>query len=97
MIPLVEEDEYHYKEFKFYEHCYFKCGTRTKYWHWRTNQPVCTSCAKKRRVPEIENAHQLINRQQKRSILVVYNDLCKPTTHTVLGFGFTLYYIFVNY
>ena len=52
MIPTVKEP----KEMEFFgiEDCYFKCGNKSRYWHWRTNQPVCNSCAKTRKVSEIE-------------------------------------------
>ena len=54
-IPLVKEP----KELEYLgiEFCYFKCGNRTKYWHWRTNQPICKKCAKNHKVSEIEKSH----------------------------------------
>lgn len=54
MIPLVEEPKEYFEETRVYENCYFKCGKKTKFWHWRTNQPVCKGCAKKHKVAEIE-------------------------------------------
>ena len=54
MIPTVPEPGHHYKEFRVYEDCYFKCGNKAKDWHWRTNQPVCKECAKTRKVGEIK-------------------------------------------
>jgi hypothetical protein len=57
MIPLVEEAKDLYKNLKVYEQCYFGCGNPTKFWHWRTNQPVCKECAKKHKVAEIEKCH----------------------------------------
>lgn len=52
-IPLVEETKDYVKEFGFYEKCYFKCGSPTKYWHVRTNQPICKECAKTHKVSEV--------------------------------------------
>ena len=52
-IPLLEEPERHFKEFGVYENCYFECGNKTKFWHWRTNQPVCKDCASKHKVSEL--------------------------------------------
>lgn len=54
MIPTVEEPKEHFEEFHIYEKCYFGCGRSTKFWHWRTNQPICKTCAKTRKVSEIE-------------------------------------------
>jgi hypothetical protein len=59
MIPLVEET----KEplsiglISVYENCYFGCGKKTKYWHWRTNQPICKDCAKTHKVSEVKKCH----------------------------------------
>lgn len=53
MIPLVEEPKDLFEEFRVYENCFFKCGNKTKFWHWRTNQPVCESCAKKHKVVDL--------------------------------------------
>jgi len=52
MIPFVEEPKEHFESFRVYENCYF-CPTKTKYWHWRTNQPICKRCAKERKVSEL--------------------------------------------
>lgn len=59
MIPIVKEPE----DFKIlfglrgvYEVCYF-CAKDTDYWHWRTNQPVCPSCAKTHKVAELPKCH----------------------------------------
>jgi hypothetical protein len=54
MIPLVEEPKEHFEEFRMYENCYFECGSKTKFWHWRTNQPICKECAKTHKVSEVE-------------------------------------------
>lgn len=51
-ISLVKESESLINNFGFYEKCYF-CKVNTNYWHWRTNQPVCKECAKKRKVHEL--------------------------------------------
>lgn len=56
MIPLVEEPKEHFKELGVYERCYFNCGNRTKFWHWRTNQPVCKRCAKTHKVSELKKS-----------------------------------------
>lgn len=56
MIPLVQEPEDFNIGFPIYECCYFKCGNKTKYWHLRTNQPVCKECSKKHKVSEIEKS-----------------------------------------
>jgi len=55
MIPLVKEE----KELEVWgiEKCYFKCGNNTRFWHWRTNQPICKECAKTHKVAEIEKCH----------------------------------------
>jgi hypothetical protein len=57
MIPLVEESKDLYKNFKVYEKCYFGCGKATKFWHWRTNQPICKECAKTHKVAEVAKCH----------------------------------------
>lgn len=57
MIPLVKEPEEHFNELGVYEQCYFNCGRSTKYWHWRTNQPVCKPCAKIHKVSEVKKSH----------------------------------------
>jgi hypothetical protein len=31
------------------------CGQRTRYWHRQTNNPVCSACAKRRKVSELKN------------------------------------------
>lgn len=57
MIPLVKEPESETRMWGVTEKCYFKCGNNTVHWHWRTNQPVCTNCAKKHKVSELPKAH----------------------------------------
>lgn len=57
MIPLVEENPDLYLNLRVYEYCYFECGSKTKFWHWRTNQPICKECAKKHKVVEVEKCH----------------------------------------
>lgn len=52
-IPLVEEPKEYLEEFGTLENCYFGCGSRTKFWHVRTNQPICKDCAKKHKVSEV--------------------------------------------
>lgn len=56
MIPLVEEPAEEHRIFGIYENCHF-CKTPTKYWHVRTNQPICKDCAKVRKVSEIPKCH----------------------------------------
>lgn len=58
MIPTVKESVETIKMWgKVIEKCYFKCGNSTRFWHWRTNQPICKSCAKTRKIHEIEKCH----------------------------------------
>ena len=57
MIPLVEEAKERFQESGVYEACYFCRKTLTKFWHWRTNQPVCKDCAKTHKVAELSKAH----------------------------------------
>lgn len=57
MIPLIEEPKEHFEELRVYENCYFECGNKTKFWHWRTNQPICKKCAKNRKVSEVKKCH----------------------------------------
>lgn len=52
MIPTVEEPKEYYEEFRTYEKCYF-CNDSTRFWHWRTNQPVCPKCSKVHKVAEL--------------------------------------------
>lgn len=54
MIPLVKEPEEHFHELGVYENCYFECGDKTAWWHWRTNQPICKACAKKNTVSDVK-------------------------------------------
>ena len=44
-IPLVQEGVDMISEFGMYEACVF-CDDKTEFWHVRTNNPVCKSCAK---------------------------------------------------
>jgi len=53
MIPLVEEPKEEYEQCGIYENCVF-CGKETKFWHWRTNQPVCKNCSKTHKVKELK-------------------------------------------
>ena len=52
MIPVVKEANKDFTFFNIYEHCYF-CSKETSTWHLRTNQPVCTECAKVHKVSEV--------------------------------------------
>ena len=69
MIPLVEEPQEEFNEVGVYEYCYFKCGKHTKYWHWRTNQPICKACAKKHKVSEVEKCTAKYKPPTKREYL----------------------------
>jgi hypothetical protein len=66
VIPLVEEPKEHFREFRVYEKCYFNCGNSTKYWHWRTNQPICKDCAKKHKVSEVKKSHPSFKVKNKK-------------------------------
>jgi hypothetical protein len=66
MIPLVEEPKILYQETRVYEKCYFGCGNETKFWHTRTNQPICKSCAKKHKVSEVEKCTPTYRPQTKK-------------------------------
>jgi hypothetical protein len=69
MIPLVEEPKDLFQGFHAYEFCYFKCGKRTKYWHTRTNQPVCKECAKVHKVAELPKSHPKYKVRTKKEYL----------------------------
>lgn len=57
MIPIEKEPDGLGNIFRhLYEHCYF-CDTPTKYWHIKTNQPVCQCCSKTHKVSELEKSH----------------------------------------
>jgi acetyl-CoA carboxylase beta subunit len=53
-IPVEKEGEELFTEFGIYEQCVF-CKQSTHYWHVRTNNAVCKSCAKKHKVSELHN------------------------------------------
>lgn len=65
MIPLVEEPKDLIKEFGVYEICCFGCGRKTKYWHDKTNQPVCKECAKIHKVSELKKSNKKYNPNTK--------------------------------
>jgi len=69
MIPLVEESKDLYQNLKVYEKCYFGCGKDTKFWHWRTNQPVCKDCAKIHKVSEIKKSHPKYKPKTKKEYM----------------------------
>jgi len=54
MIPTVEEGKELVTEFGVYEVCVF-CENQTRFWHVKTNNPVCKDCAKKHKVAELYN------------------------------------------
>ncbi len=68
MIPFVEEPKEHFEVFGFYENCFF-CPTPTKYWHWRTNQPICKKCSKERKVSELPKSSPLYKPCNKKEYL----------------------------
>lgn len=53
-IPTYEEDPDMYQHTGVYEVCVF-CRNPTKFWHKRTNNPVCKSCAKDHKVSELHD------------------------------------------
>lgn len=53
-IPIKQEPEEYFKEFRCYESCYF-CSEKTDMWHEKTNNPVCNKCCKKHKVSELPN------------------------------------------
>ena len=53
MIPLIEEPKDLIEEFRVYEDCHFKCGSKTKFWHTKTNTPICEDCGKTHNVSDI--------------------------------------------
>jgi ABC-type sugar transport system ATPase subunit len=69
MIPLVEQTKDLYQNLKVYENCYFGCGKSTKFWHCRTNQPICKECAKIHKVSEIEKCHPKYKSKTKRQYM----------------------------
>ncbi len=69
MIPTIEEPKEFFENTGVYEYCYFKCGNKTKNWHWRTNQPVCLECCKKHKVYELEKFTPKYKHPTKREYL----------------------------
>jgi hypothetical protein len=60
-IPIEHEDVKDLKKWgmgldKLVEECHF-CGTKTRYWHNRTNTPVCEGCAKTNTVADIKRSN----------------------------------------
>tara|TARA_R110000822_G_scaffold95314_5_gene218044 strand:+ start:832 stop:1017 length:186 start_codon:yes stop_codon:yes gene_type:complete len=53
-IPVKKEGDELFTEFGVFEKCAF-CKETTKYWHEKTNNPVCQCCAKKHKVSELHN------------------------------------------
>ena len=53
-IPTYEEPKDMYGNTHAYEVCVF-CKKTTKFWHRRTNNPVCRGCAKVHKVAELHN------------------------------------------
>jgi hypothetical protein len=53
-IPTQEETKDLYDNTHILEVCVF-CLKKTKFWHMRTNNPVCQICAKKHKVSELIN------------------------------------------
>jgi len=66
MIPLWNECSEMVEAFgNIMEQCVF-CGTRTRTWHENTNNPVCLSCAKVKKVSDIPEDHGQKIRADKR-------------------------------
>lgn len=72
MIPLVEQVEDLYQNLKVYEACYFNCGRRTKFWHCRTNQPICKECAKIHKVSEVKKCTTTYKPRTKEQYIGVF-------------------------
>jgi len=53
-IPTKMEPKDMYENFGVYEKCVF-CRNTTRFWHERTNNPVCNTCAKQHKVAELHN------------------------------------------
>lgn len=70
MIPLWNEDSVDAKNWASigaaYERCVF-CSKAANTWHENTNNPICTSCAKVKKVSEIPEDHGQRIRANKRS------------------------------
>ena len=71
MIPLVEESKDLFENTGVYESCYFGCGRTTKFWHWRTNQPICKECAKTHKVSEVKKSHPKYKPKTKKEYMSV--------------------------
>jgi len=54
MIPIQEEPTELQSEFKILEKCVF-CDHPTNMWHLKTNNPVCSLCAKEHKVEELHD------------------------------------------
>jgi len=72
MIPLVKESSDMYQHTRVYENCFFGCGNTTKFWHWRTNQPVCKECAKIHKVSELPKCTPTYKPPTKKEYLASY-------------------------
>lgn len=57
MIPIEKEGRDMYLKTKVYEVCYF-CNKETDTWHNKTNNPVCSRCAKEHKVSELPNRYK---------------------------------------
>ena len=55
MIPIELEDGDPEDWDGIIESCIF-CDNKTRYWHKKTNKPICPTCAKVRKVAEIKKA-----------------------------------------
>jgi len=70
MIPLYTESKESLESRKELrcplEDCVF-CGKKTKTWHENTNNPICTGCAKVKKVSEIPEDFGSLIRGQKRA------------------------------
>jgi hypothetical protein len=66
MIPVWNESSSTMNEFPtIIERCVF-CQKKTRTWHENTNNPVCVSCAKIKKVSDIPEDHGVNTRKRKR-------------------------------
>lgn len=53
-IPLKKEPDEMYENTRIFEKCYF-CYRATRFWHIKSNNPVCPVCATLHKVCELPN------------------------------------------
>lgn len=65
MIRVKKEPDYLSSQFRgVLENCHF-CKKKTKYWHERTNNPVCCECAPNHKVGELPDYGKEIRKRKK--------------------------------